>query len=251
MPLWLTKDCRVLLDVQRDEERRHHRKSRCRITCAASREVRYHSDSVRCPARITGYNERDKQGVFYAESWALCHYLMFGNNRARGPQLTQFLGLLGGGMNVERAFNEAFKTGFTEMEKELRRYVQNHSYPVMIYTLRSTESEKEVSVRALSEAEVQYNLGNLLMRINRLDDAEAYFSRAAALDAGLAGPYEGRGFIAMRRNKYDEAREQFQKAAALGSQNHLVHYYYAESIQRELREAAIASRSSRPTLPER
>lgn len=180
-----------------------------------------------------GYNERDKQGVFYAESWALAHYLMFGNKHARQPQLTQFLGLLASGKNVEQAFNEAFKTGFAEMEKELRRYVENQSYPGMIYTLKSTEGEKEVTVRPLSEAEVQYNLGNLLMRINRLDDAETYFSQAAALDAGLAGPHEGRGFIAMRRNKYDEAREHFRKAAAQGSQNHLVHYYYAESIQRE------------------
>jgi len=180
-----------------------------------------------------GYNERDKQGVFYAESWALAHYLMFGNNHARQPQLTQFLGLLSGGMNVERAFNEAFKIGFTEMEKELRRYVENRSYPGMIYTLKSTEGEKDVSVRPLSDAEVQYNLGNLLMRINRLEDAETYFNQAAALDAELAGPYEGRGFIAMRRDKYDDAREHFRKAAALGSQNHLVHYYYAESIQRE------------------
>ncbi|MEK6299092.1 MAG: tetratricopeptide repeat protein [Acidobacteriota bacterium] len=180
-----------------------------------------------------GYNERDKQGVFYAESWALAHYLMFGNNHARQPQLTQFLGLLSSGMNVEKAFNEAFKIGFAEMEKELRRYVGNRSYPGMIYTLKSTEGEKDVSVRALSDAEVQYNLGNLLMRINRLEDAETYFNQAAALDAGLAGPYEGRGFIAMRRDKYDDAREHFRKAAALGSQNHLVHYYYAESMQRE------------------
>ena len=182
-----------------------------------------------------GYNERDKQGVFYAESWALAHYLMFGNKHARQPQLVQFLKLLGSGRNVEQAFTEAFSTGFAEMEKELRKYVENSSYPGMIYTLKSTEGEKEVSVRPLSEAEVQYNLGNLLMRINRLDDAQTYFDQAAALDAGLAGPHEGRGLIAMRRNKYEEARGHFQKAAALGSQNHLVHYYYAESIQHELR----------------
>jgi len=58
---------------------------------------------------------------------------------------------------------------------------------------------------------------------------------AAALDPELAGSHEGRGFIALRRDKYDEAREHFRKAVALGSQNHLVHYYYAESIQRELK----------------
>src|SRR6185436_14504845 len=29
------------------------------------------------------YNEREKQGVFYAQSWALCHYLMFGDQAVR------------------------------------------------------------------------------------------------------------------------------------------------------------------------
>ena len=180
------------------------------------------------------YNEREKQGIFYAESWALSHYLMFGNNHARQPQITRFLALLDGGAKVEEAFSEAFKTDFLTLEKELRRYIEKDSYPAMLYRLKATEGEKEVSIRPMSDAEVQYNLGNLLMRVNRLDDAETYFSQAAALDAGLAGPHEGRGLIAMRRNKYQEAKEHFRRASALGSQNHLVHYYYAESIQREL-----------------
>src|SRR5213078_470299 len=29
--------------------------------------------------RSPAYNERDKQGIFYAESWALVHYLVRGN----------------------------------------------------------------------------------------------------------------------------------------------------------------------------
>lgn len=180
------------------------------------------------------YNERDKQGVFYAESWALVHYLMYGNNGARQQQLIQFILALGRGANVERAFSEVFKTDFATMEKELRRYIGKDSYPGMIFTMDSTEGEKEISVRPISDAEVQFNLGNLLMRINRLEDAEPYFSQAIALDSKLAGPWEGRGFIAMRQNKYSEAKDHFKQAAALGSQNHLVHYYYAESIQREL-----------------
>src|SRR5207237_1324438 len=37
------------------------------------------------------YNERDRQGVFYAESWLLVHYLMVGDNpryKARFGQMT-------------------------------------------------------------------------------------------------------------------------------------------------------------------
>lgn len=180
------------------------------------------------------YNERDKKGVFYAESWALVHYLMYGNDHARQPQLLQFILSLGRGVDLERAFSEAFKTDFATMEKELRRYIGKDAYPGMIYTMDSTEGEKEISARPIPDAEVQYNLGNLLMRINRVEDAEAYFSQAIELDSKLAGPYEGRGLIAMRRNQYSEAKDHFKQAVALGSQNHLVHYYYAESLQREL-----------------
>jgi len=180
------------------------------------------------------YNERDKQGIFYAESWALTHYLMYGNNHSRQPQLIQFLQALGRGAKPEAAFSEAFKTDFGSMEKELRQYIGKDSYPGMIYTLKSAEGEKEMDLRIPSEAEVQFQLGNLLMRTNRLDEAEKYLDRAASLDPKLAGIHEGRGFIALRRNNYSEAKEHFKQAVALGSQNHLVHYYYAETLQREL-----------------
>ena len=37
------------------------------------------------------YNEKSKQGVFYAQSWALAHYLMYGDASVRQPQLIKFL----------------------------------------------------------------------------------------------------------------------------------------------------------------
>ena len=36
------------------------------------------------------YNERDKQSVFYAESWALYHYLQFGRKQKYAPRLSRF-----------------------------------------------------------------------------------------------------------------------------------------------------------------
>ena len=123
------------------------------------------------------YNERDKQSIFYAESWALTHYIMFGENRARQPQLVEFANLIGENVSVERAFTQAFKTDTTTIEKELRRYIGKDSYPGMIYTLSNTEGEKEATVMPLSDAEVQFHLGNLLMRTNRLDEAETYFKQ--------------------------------------------------------------------------
>ena len=176
------------------------------------------------------YNEADKKGIFYAQSWALAHYLMYGDKSARQPQMVEFIKLLVQGMDQQRAFAEAFKTDLASVEKELRRYVGNHSYSNLIYTLSSTEGEKELNLRPLGEPEAISYLGNLLLRTNRLEEAEYHFRRAVALDATLARPYEGLGFLAMRRNQYEEGAKQFEQAVARNSKNHLAHYYYAEAL---------------------
>lgn len=179
------------------------------------------------------YNERSKQGIFYAESWALTHFLMYGNNGARQPQLVEFVKLINTGMETAKAFAQAFKTDTATIEKELRRYIGNNSYPGMRYTFKAIEGEKEAAVRPLSDAEVQFHLGNLLMRTRRLDEAETYLKQAIALDASLARPYEGLGFVEMRRDHYDRALDYFKQAATRDSKNFFAHYYYAEALQRE------------------
>jgi len=180
------------------------------------------------------YNEKAKQGVFYAQSWALCHYLMFGDKTARQPQMAEFTKLINQGVDQEQAFAQAFKMDPPTMEKELRKYIGNKLYTTVTYTLPSTEGEKDISVRPSSEAEALAYLGNLLARTKRLDEAEVLFKQAVALDANLARPYEGLGFVAMRRNNFDEAREQFKQAVTRGSKNYLAHYYYAEALQRQV-----------------
>jgi tetratricopeptide (TPR) repeat protein len=194
------------------------------------------------------YNERDKQGVFYAQSWALLHYLMYGDKSARQPQLIRFVTLLESEMDVDRAFREAFNTDYATMEKELRRYVGNSTYSTVIYTLDSTEGSREMTARPLAEAEVQFHLGNLLLHTHRVDEGESYFKQAIALDPSLPGPHEGLGFVAIRRQKYKEAKEHFKEAVARNSRNHLTYYYYAEALQREA--LGDSSLSTKPEVAE-
>jgi tetratricopeptide (TPR) repeat protein len=179
------------------------------------------------------YNERDKQSIFYAESWALCHYFAFGEKTARRQQLISFINLFNQGVEVNQAFTQAFKSDMASVEKQLRSYIGSGSYTMNIYTLASTEGEKEMSLKPVSDAEAQFYLGNLLTRTNRLDEGEALFKQAIALDPDMPRAYEGLGFVALRRNRFDEAMEQFKGAATRGSKNYLAHYYYAEALQRQ------------------
>ncbi|MEW6211342.1 MAG: tetratricopeptide repeat protein [Acidobacteriota bacterium] len=177
------------------------------------------------------YNERSKQGIFYAQSWAFAHYLMLGNQSARQKQLNRFIKSLEAGASADQVFREVFQTDYATMEKELRRYIGNDTYTVVTYTLDQVETPTAVDIRPLNEAEVQSYLGMLLMRSNRFEEAETYFKQAIALDPNLARPYEGMGFIAIRRSKFDEAREHLKQATSRDSKNHLAHYYYAAALQ--------------------
>ena len=179
------------------------------------------------------YNERDKQSVFYAESWALMHYLILGNDGQRMTQLGKFVDLLNTGVPMEKAFQQAFATTFENMEKELKAYIQRDRYPIVNGHFENKLAfDSSMQSAAITEAETQAYLGDLLLHSNRTD-AETYLQRALALDPDLAMANASLGMLRVRQGKADEARKSLERAVAANSQNYLTHYYYAYALSRE------------------
>jgi tetratricopeptide (TPR) repeat protein len=180
------------------------------------------------------YNERDKKGVFYAQSWALVHYLLLGNNGQRKPQFIKYLDLL---LNkdkpVDESFREAFQTDYATIEKELKNYIGRNTYPVQIFTYNEKlEFDASMQSTQISEAEWNYYLGDLLFHLNRTD-SEQYLQKAIKLDPNLAVAHASLGMVQMRASRFAEAKQSLQRALSNGSQNHIVHYYYAFILSRE------------------
>jgi tetratricopeptide (TPR) repeat protein len=181
------------------------------------------------------YNERDRKGVFYAQSWALVHYFMLGNNGKWRPQFVQFVNALAAGRPVDDSFKQIFKTDYATIEKELKDYIRLNSYLAQIVTFDEKLSfDADMQVAPMSEAETQRYLGDVLCRIQRRDEGEEYLKRAIALDPKLAPALASLGMSRMRQNRIDEARQYLEQAVAANSQNHLAHYYYALTLSREI-----------------
>ena len=173
------------------------------------------------------YNERDKQSVFYAESWALIHYLILGKGGERLTQMSKFVQALGKGLPMEESFQQAFSTTFENMEKELRTYIGNDRYPVISGQFaRKLGTEKDVQVAPITEAQANAYLGDLLLHSNRAE-AEAYLKKALSLDPDLAMAHASMGILRVRQGKPEEARQSLERAVVADSQNYLIHYYYA------------------------
>ncbi len=191
------------------------------------------ADLFRVTHGTPAYNERDKQSIFYAESWALVHYLLQGDKGQRVSQLGRFSQLLLGGTPPEESFQQAFQTDFKTMEKALRQYVSRSAYPGTIFDQdKPLEYESEMESAPLPEAEALAYLGDLLVHINRPDDGEKYLQQALALAPDLASANAALGFARVRQNRATDAIPYLVKAVAADAQNYLTHYYYAYALSR-------------------
>jgi FimV-like protein len=176
------------------------------------------------------YNERDKQSIFYAESWALVHYLMLGKEGKRRNQLSKFVELVSAGRPAEQAFQDAFAMTIESMEQELGSYIQRNSYPIQINSFRDkVDYDGTMKSAPISEAETQAYLGDLLLKSNRMD-CEVYLQNALALDPSLPMANASLGLLRMRQGRHAEARKMLEHAVGDGTQNYLIHYYYAYAL---------------------
>jgi tetratricopeptide (TPR) repeat protein len=185
--------------------------------------------------RSPHYNEQDKTGIFYGESWALVHYLMLGGP-GRQDQFKRFLHQVGRGDNVTKALESSFGMSLDTIEKELRAYIRQGELPSQRIASgddpQAYASYTAMQRVSLSEAEANYYLGDLLLHIGRAEDAERYFKQAIALDPNLTNAYAALGRLAIYQKRYVEAKKYLQRATT-SPQHYLVHYHYAWLLSRE------------------
>jgi len=175
------------------------------------------------------YNEKNKQGIFYAQSWALMHYLIIGKD-GKSEQLGKFMALLSAKTPLEQAFQQAFGTPFEVMEKDLREYVRKDRYNVLNgHFQNKLELDTATQVTPLTEAEAQAYLGDLLVH-SRRKEAYTYLEKALKLDPNLGMAHASLGMAYFYEGKVKEAHASLERAVAANSQNYLAHYYYAFTL---------------------
>ena len=189
------------------------------------------STLFRVDASSPYYHENNKASIFYAESWALTHYLITRDWSEHTRRVNDFVALLG--MNV--APEEAARRSIGDpeaLEKALGQYVGRFSFTAARMDAPAKIDENNFEVQAISDAESLTVRADFMAHDRHDAEAREMLEEAMKLDPKLAAAYESMGFLCTQQNNMEEANQWYSQAVALNSQSYLAHFYYAANLLR-------------------
>jgi tetratricopeptide (TPR) repeat protein len=188
------------------------------------------SELVAIDAESHVYHDGELQGAFYAEAWALVHYLLDGDDSGRAA-LARYAGLLRAGEDPGSAFAAVFGD-----EAELERRIDRHLRRAPVEPLRAPLGDPERgggrAAAPVTEAELHYRLGWLLSHHSppRSAAARSHFEAALRADPGHTGATTGMGWLDELEGDHDAARESYARASALDPRDPLPPFLEAQSL---------------------
>jgi tetratricopeptide (TPR) repeat protein len=172
------------------------------------------------------YNEQNKISVFYAESWALTHYLMVGDKSAHRASLQAYVNAMTKGATEEQAAAQAFGD-LKRLQAALFLYIGNSAFYYIKAPPPPEVAAADLHVHELSEAEVDAYRGGFAAVRGRTQEAIPILEQAVKLDPKLALSYQYLGFAEFQDKKHAEALADFTRAIELNPQNALTRFLRA------------------------
>lgn len=171
------------------------------------------------------YNETDKTNIFYAESWALTHYLWMADKGSHKPMLMAYLTAASQPGATEEQAAKAFGD-LKKLQAALQNYVSSDEF-FRLEGAAPQVPETETKVRELSDAEADAYLGGFEALRGKPQDAKPLLEEAIKLDPNVALAYQNLGLTQLFQGDRKAALESFSKSVSIDPKNALSHYFRA------------------------
>jgi Tfp pilus assembly protein PilF len=187
------------------------------------------------------YNEANHATVFYAESWAIVHYLMLDPDARNRKLLNTFMSAWDASGNQLQAAQQAFGD-LKKFGLAMEAYARQRSFYVARVATTIHGDPKSFSSRVLPEAELDAQRALFFAHTQRPKEAETAVEEALQADANLALAYEAKGFLAYSQQEFQAAAVAFARAIELQTTDYFPYYFAAEA---QLRNGMPSEKESR------
>jgi len=175
------------------------------------------------------YHEEDKGSMFYAESWALTHYLKMRDIRDHTHCLQDYLDLVHKNVESVAAAAQAFGD-LDQLQLDLKKSVMNEDFELQHVPGITDIDESSFTVQSRSQTQVDAVRAEVLAYNQRDSDAQTLLQSVLHDDPANVSARETMGLMAFRQRNFDEARKWYEQALKLDPQNFFANYYYAGAV---------------------
>ncbi len=172
------------------------------------------------------YHEENKGSIFYAESWALTHYLEMKDFKDKTHHLSDYAEFLIQKVDAVTAANRAFGD-LNQLQSNLQSYIRQGSFTYLKMTTSIEVDDAAFKVQPLTETQADAVRADFLACNERVADARALLDRVLQQDPKNVSAHETMGYLEFHAGHLDEARKWYEQAVTLDSQSYIAHYYYA------------------------
>jgi len=173
------------------------------------------------------YTEPENFAAFYAQSWAVVHYLLLGDATGeRRAQLFDYIHRL----SSDEPPADAFEASFGELDTltdEVWRHSRKTAFRLPRRPRPQPLPEGALTVRTLGPGEMLAYTGDFVVHGAEPERARPILEQALELAPSYALVHEGLGSLELTHGAMADALVRFTRAGELDSTSFLVHYYHA------------------------
>jgi tetratricopeptide (TPR) repeat protein len=172
------------------------------------------------------YHEENKGSVFYAESWALVHYLEITDRQSHQDRITAYAQLLARKQDPVSAAAVAFGD-LNKLQRELEMYIRESSFHYFRIPSPPSPGVASFETSVVSATDADARRAEFLAYNGRTAEAHALLDAVLKEQPNNALACETLGYMALHDQDFADARKWLTQAVKLDSKSYLANYYYA------------------------
>jgi tetratricopeptide (TPR) repeat protein len=172
------------------------------------------------------YHEENKGSIFYAESWALTHYIQMTDAKQNTHKLTELADLLSKKTDPIEAATRVFGD-LQQLQRTLENYVHQAGFLVFKVPGVTQVDDSKFQLQPLLPPQSDALRADFLAYNDRTGDARGLLDQVLRDDRNNTSAHETMGYLAFRAGNLDEAKKWYGEAVHLDSHSYLAYYYFA------------------------
>lgn len=176
------------------------------------------------------FNESDRTGIFYAQSWALAHYLIFGDRKNSSATLSAYLKAVRSGMSIDEIIRAVFGTDEAKLQSDLDSYL-SRGKAFRVSRPAPEDMDRDFVVAVATPGEVAAAQARLALGTGNLDLAREQALEALQLEPQMPAGHEVLAWLESELSRQQESGAYAERAINHGSRDPWMYLFFVIALE--------------------